>query len=72
MNPLYDEVKKENQSRFGQIFFVSASTGEGVEQLFQEASQQGYEHVRKEATEITTKVLETKEQNEDKQSGCGC
>lgn len=59
---------KEQVKRFPKVFYVSASTGENVDQLFLEASQQGYDFKQTEA-EMQPKTVITKEK---KDKGCSC
>ena len=66
---LCDSINMEQKKNFPHIFFVSASTGEGVEQLFQEAALEGFNIKMKEVQYQQVELENTKQKNK---SGCSC
>lgn len=67
INSVCEGTIKDQVKKFPKVFYVSASTGENVEQLFLEASQQGYEFKQTEA-EMQPKNVVTN----DESKGCSC
>ena len=68
---LCDSINMEQKKNFPHIFFISASTGEGVDQLFQEAAMEGFNIKMKDMQAQQVELVDHNKKG--KQSGgCSC
>jgi small GTP-binding protein len=63
-----DDIQREYQKRFAGIFFVSAFTGEEVENMFMFAALEGYKFTQASTAEVQRSVLT--ERKDPKSSDC--
>ena len=66
----HEEIENQFGDTFSGIFYVSASTGEGVAQAFMHAAQTGYEHLCQTTRTTTTTTQKIDGSSSSTKEGC--